>query len=118
MKLLSCNKALKQIKEQLWKALITYKTHREAVVEDVKIGDLHKATLLGLFIYLLLSILTNHAYMQKEAPAVSINTWNAAGETMNRLAAYRNGTLEPPWYCDNSEADYVYGSDFTYFDNQ
>jgi hypothetical protein len=86
-------------------------------VEDVKIGIIHKVTLLGLFIYLLFSIFTNHAYMEKEAPAVSTNSWNGAAETLSRLAAHRNGSLEVPWYCNNSATDYIYDESFTYLNN-
>eukprot|EP01138_Halocafeteria_seosinensis_P008861 gb/GECG01009057.1/.p1 GENE.gb/GECG01009057.1/~~gb/GECG01009057.1/.p1 ORF type:complete len:399 (+),score=48.59 gb/GECG01009057.1/:1-1197(+) len=109
---------LNELKNKIWKILITYKTERQVVVEDVKIGVLHKATLLGVFIYLLVSIITSHAYMKKEPPAVSINSWNGAGDALANWAAYRSGTEPAPWYCNNSATQYVYGPGFTYFDNQ
>lgn len=56
--------------------------------------------------------------MVKEAPAVSTNTWNGGGRgTLRHLAAYLHGSLDAPWYCNNSATDYVYDDFFTYLNN-
>ena len=109
---------LRSLQKVAWDTLITYKTQRIIVIKDYKLGVFHKSLLVGVAIYLIYTILTSHAYMIKESPATTVNSWVGGGIFLRKLNQTKAGILRMPWYCNESSLNYVYDDGFTYLDNK
>lgn len=107
-----------KVQKAAWDSLISYKTQRIILIKDFKLGVFHKSLLIGVGIYLIYTILTSHAYMIKESPATTINSWVDGTEFLRKLNETKAGTRSEPWYCDDSTVEYVYSPSFTYLDNK
>lgn len=101
-----------------WDALISYKTQRIILIKDPKLGLFHKGLLVAATIYLIYTILTSHAYMIKESPATTVNSWVGADRFIQKLNETKYGVRDEPNYCDNDKTDYIFDDDFTYLDNK
>lgn len=109
---------LDKAQHKVWDFLITYETERITLVKDIKLGVVHKSLLIGVAIYLIYTIITSHAYMVKESPATTVNSWVSEQDFLVKQENVRNGVDGEPDYCDNPSTNYVFDDQFTYLDNK
>ena len=101
-----------------WDRFRTYNTFRELSIRDTRVGGLHKVFLALAAAYLVYTIFTSHSYLKTETPVVTINSWVEGVHTFeDKQRELQEGKASLPWFCNSSETDYIYNSEFKYLNN-